>query len=79
MTSPGPLETGPDSLAHWMQRYLELAVTSLRPPTSAKKIALQMERFRCFFVEAYGHDRLSTCLRRDVQAWQTSLRQQFAQ
>ncbi|MCQ3980232.1 MAG: hypothetical protein DPW09_43005 [Anaerolineae bacterium] len=78
MVSPRPLETGPDSLAHWMQRYLELAVIGLRSPASVKKIALHLERFCCFFVEAYGHDRLSTCLRRDVYAWQTSLRQQFA-
>jgi hypothetical protein len=23
-----PVETGPDSLAYWLERYLELAVTS---------------------------------------------------
>lgn len=78
MASPDPLETGPDSLTHWMQRYLELAVIGLRPVASAKKIALHLERFHNFFVEAYDHDRLSACLRRDVHAWQTSLREQYA-
>jgi hypothetical protein len=78
MTSIHPLETDPDSLAHWIQRYLELAVTDLRTAASAKKIALHLERFQRFFVETYGHDRLSACLRRDVQTWQTNLQQQYA-
>ncbi|MBE7550075.1 MAG: hypothetical protein HS126_03230 [Anaerolineales bacterium] len=78
MASPCPFETDPDSLVHWMQRYLDLAVTDLRPAASTKKIVLHLEQFRYFFVETYGDDRLSTCLHHDVQAWQTSLRQQFA-
>jgi len=29
-----------------------------------------------FFSAAYGHERITTCLRRDVVAWQTALRDQ---
>jgi integrase len=72
------IETGPDSIGYWVERYLELAVTGLRPAASAKKIILHLERFQQFFVGTYGHDRLSACLRRDVQTWQTSLRQYYA-
>ena len=39
----------------------------------AEKAALHLGRFVEFFGEAYGHDRISTVVRRDVQAWQQSL------
>lgn len=66
-------DTTPDSLATWMIRYQQLAVAGVRSPAVAHKIALHLERFRAHFLAAYGHDRISTCLRRDVVAWQTHL------
>ena len=66
----------PDSLVAWMDRYLALAVTGVRSEGVARKVALHLARFVAFFADAYGHDRLSTCLRRDVQAWQTTLKDQ---
>jgi integrase len=39
----------------------------------ARKIALHLQRFASFYREAYGHERVSTCLRRDVLAWQREL------
>jgi integrase len=39
----------------------------------ARKIALHLQRFVSFYREAYGHERISTCLRRDVLAWQREL------
>jgi site-specific recombinase XerD len=42
----------------------------------ACKIALHLARFAAFFAAAYGHERLSSCLRRDVVAWQTALTRQ---
>ena len=39
----------------------------------AKKIALHLERFASFYKEGYGHERISTVLRRDVVAWQQAL------
>jgi hypothetical protein len=65
--------TIPDSLESWIDGYLQLAVEGIRSEAVAQKIALHLRRFLNFFVEAYGHDRISTCLRRDVIAWQRSL------
>jgi site-specific recombinase XerD len=59
----------PDSLAAWIGRYLTLTVVGVRSPTVAKKIALHLDRFAQFFVESYGHDRISTVLTRDALAW----------
>lgn len=63
----------PDSLPAWVSRYLELAVAGVRSRTVAEKAALHLGRFVEFFKEAYGQDRVSTVVRRDVQAWQHSL------
>jgi len=65
--------TTPDSLAVWVDRYQRLAVAGARSPEVARKFALQLGRFVQFFQDAYGHDRLSTCLRRDVVTWQQAL------
>lgn len=62
-----------DSLAAWIETYLRLAVIGVRSEAVTQKITLHLHRFQDFFVNAYGHDRLSTCLRRDVQAWQHAL------
>jgi integrase len=62
-----------DSLSTWVDRYLELAVVGVRSRTVAEKAALHLGRFVEFFEEAYGHDRISTVVRRDVQGWQQSL------
>jgi len=63
----------PDSLATWATRYLALAVVGVRSPAVAQKIALHLDRFVGFFVDGYGHDRLTACLKRDVVAWQRAL------
>jgi integrase len=71
---PGGLPADvPDSLAAWATRYLALAVVGVRSEEVTKKIALHLDRFVSFSMESYGHDRISTCLRRDVLAWQKSL------
>jgi integrase len=63
-----------DSLSAWRERYLQLAVTGVRSPAVTAKITLHLQRFTDFFTERYGHDRIATCLRRDVLDWQRSLR-----
>jgi hypothetical protein len=63
----------PNSLAAWIECYLRLAVIGVRSEAVAQKIALHLCRFQDFFRESYGHDRLSTVLRRDVVAWQKKL------
>src|SRR5215208_4511404 len=71
---PGGLPADvPDSLAAWATRYLALAVVGVRSPAVTQKIALHLDRFVTSFIEGYGHDRISTCLRRDVLAWQKAL------
>ena len=67
------LDEAPDSLSGLVGRYLELAVVGVRSRTVAEKAALHLGRFLEFFEEAYGHDRVSTVVRRDVQEWQRSL------
>ena len=56
-----------------MECYLRLAVSGVRSEEVTQKIALHLSRFQDFFRESYGHDRLSTVLRRDVVAWQKQL------
>lgn len=65
----------PDSLGDWMERYFQMAVKGVRSEAVSKKIVLHLQRFKKFFTEFYGHDRISTCLKRDVVAWQSSLRE----
>ena len=65
-----------DSLEKWIQRYQQMAVVGVRTKAVTDKIALHLQRFSAFFQLAYGHDRLSICLRRDVIAWQQSLQSQ---
>lgn len=48
----------------------------VRSRTAAEKAALHLGRFVAFLEEAYGHDRISTVVRRDVQGWQKSLVEQ---
>jgi integrase len=68
-----PIGEVPDSLVAWMVRYLTLAVVGVRSDNVARKIALHLQRFASFYRGAYGHERISTCLRRDVLAWQREL------
>jgi integrase len=70
------LSETPDSLSAWVGRYLEFAVVGVRSETVAEKAALHLGRFVAYFEEAYGHDRISTVVRRDVQSWQKSLVEQ---
>ncbi|MCQ3805363.1 MAG: hypothetical protein KTV45_14925 [Acidimicrobiia bacterium] len=55
-----------DSLEVWMSRYLLLAVEGVLSEEVTAKIGLHLARFRLFLAEAYGHDRISTVVRRDV-------------
>ena len=77
--SGAPFETGPDSLAYWLEHYLQMAVQSVRSEAVAGKIALHLQSFLAFFKQTYGHDRISTLVQRDVSNWQAALQsQEFA-
>ena len=71
--SGGGVESVPDSLVTWMNRYLQLVIRGVRSEAVTRKIALHLDRFAQFFTDVYGHDRISTCLRRDVAGWQAAL------
>lgn len=65
-----------DSLLAWMERYQQLAIIGVRSPNVTQKIQLHLHRFHDYFLSVYGHDQISTMLRRDVQGWQTALKGQ---
>ena len=50
----------------------------MRSPHVAAKIDLHLDRFRAFFVDVYGHERVSTVGRRDVVDWQRHLTENLA-
>jgi site-specific recombinase XerD len=52
---------------------LQLAVIGVRSPAVTQKIALHLARFLEYFRAAYGHDRISTCLKRDFVSWQKQM------
>ncbi|MBX9568972.1 MAG: tyrosine-type recombinase/integrase [Candidatus Obscuribacterales bacterium] len=62
-----------DSLNYWIEQFLSLAIQDVRSSGVAKKIELHLHRFQEFTLDRYGHERMSTCLRRDVLSWQNHL------
>lgn len=66
----------PDGLEHWIEQFLSLAIRDVRSLAVANKIELHLKRFRQFFIDRYGHERITGCLKRDVIAWQKSLVEQ---
>lgn len=66
----------PDSLQAWMDAYLRMAVQGVRSEAVTHKIALHLRRFQQFFEARYGQERISSCLKRDVVAWQQTLEAQ---
>jgi integrase len=68
-----PVSQVPDSLVAWMGRYLTLAAVGVRSESVARKSVLHLQRFVSCDRGSCGHERISTCLRRDVLAWQRDL------
>ncbi len=62
-----------DSLAAWSSVYLSLAVGEVRGAARRKNIDLHLQRFRAWYLRRYGHERLATCLRLDVERWLLAL------
>ena len=59
----------PDSLTAWIECYFDLVVVGARPDQVTRSIVLHLGRFADFFEARYGHERISTVLKRDVEAW----------
>ena len=68
----------PDSLTAWIECYLDLVVVGARPDQVTRSIVLHLGRFADFFEARYGHERISTVLKRDVEAWITLLSDDLA-
>ena len=66
----------PDSLIAWRDYYLQVAVQGIRSEEVTEKIRLHLQRFQQFFEQRYGQERMSSCVKRDVLAWQQSLEAQ---
>ena len=62
-----------DSLTAWSSVYLSLAVGDVRGAARRKNIDLHLQRFRAWYRRRYGHERFSTCLKVDVEAWLKAL------
>lgn len=62
-----------ESLAAWSSVYLSMAVGDVRGAARRKNIDLHLQRFRAWYLRRYGHERLSTCLKIDVEAWLNAL------
>src|SRR4051812_24348806 len=65
-----------ENLSARITRYLTLAVIGVRSEEVADKIALHLQRFATFYMDAYGHERIRNILKRDVLAWQRALSDQ---
>jgi len=63
----------PDHLGEWIDYYMHHGVLGIRSIAVQQKIELHLNRFRIFFEGQYGHSKISTCLKRDVKAWQKSM------
>ena len=68
----------PDSLTAWIECYLDLVVVGVRNEQVTRSIVLHLGRFADFFEERYRHERISTVLKRDVEAWITLLSDDLA-
>lgn len=63
----------PDSLEAWIACYLGTTIVGVRDEGVTKKIALHLGRFHQFIKDNYGHERISTVLKRDVLRWRKQL------
>lgn len=65
-----------DSLQDWIAYYLTMAVDGVRSEEVKQKIQLHLNRFQAFFEARYGQEAISSCVKRDVVAWQKHLQAQ---
>ncbi len=62
-----------DSLAVWVQRYLELGVRGIRSAEVEAKIGRHLQRFQTWFQAGLGHDRVSAVTPREIAGWREHL------
>jgi integrase len=62
-----------DSLAVWVQRYLDLGVRGVRSAEVEAKIGRHLQRFQTWFQAGFGHDRIPAVTSREVAGWREHL------
>src|SRR5579885_1837526 len=68
-----PLALLSDRFTDWIAAYLRFTIDGVRSTGVTQKITLHLQRCQTFCIQSYGHERVSTCVRRDVIAWQRAL------
>lgn len=58
-----------DKLQVWKDLYMEEEIYPERPKDSSQKVNRLLQRFIDFFQERYGHQKVTTVTKRDVEAW----------
>jgi integrase/recombinase XerC len=58
-----------DRLSLWLERYLDEQFDEERQRESKKKVKRQLLRFIEFMLKRYGHEKVTTVIKRDVEAW----------
>ncbi len=68
----------PDSVTSWAARYRDLALVGVRSEEVTARIMLHLGRLAEYLTATYGHDRLSSLVRRDVVGWRDQLAKTLA-
>jgi hypothetical protein len=66
-------DNGSQTLTFWIEAYLAAAVHGVRSAEVAGKIAQHLKRFREWFADGFGHDRIAAVTAREVTAWREHL------
>lgn len=62
-----------ETVRFWIEAYLTAAVRGVRSAEVAGKITRHLDRFRDWFVEGFGHDRIAAVTAREVTGWREHL------
>lgn len=58
-----------DNLQEWKDIYMSEEIYPERPKDSCTKVDRLLQRFINFFLERYGHSKITAVTKRDVEAW----------
>ena len=62
-----------DTIGFWIAAYRAVAVEGVRSAEVATKITRHLDRFRHWFTDGYGHDRIAAVTPREVTGWRDHL------
>jgi len=67
------IENFEDTFSFWIDYYLHMVIYGVRSEEVSKKITLHLNRFKIFFEDIYGYDKIAICVKRDILSWRTML------